>query len=88
MQRDIDQFKPRLEQVAQFRDKKAKLKKKIDVKKKTDVQEKTGTSQRSRMPGWPLPGTFEAPTRSERADPRRRNAPCRIASHSLVTSMQ
>lgn len=31
MQRDIDQFKPQLEQVAAFRKKKAKLEKKIDV---------------------------------------------------------
>jgi type IV pilus assembly protein PilN len=31
MQRDIDQFKPQLEQVAVFRKKKAKLEKKIDV---------------------------------------------------------
>jgi len=31
MQRDIDQFKPQLEQVAAFRTKKAKLEKKIDV---------------------------------------------------------
>jgi type IV pilus assembly protein PilN len=31
MQRDIDQFKPQLEQVARFRQKKAELEKKIDV---------------------------------------------------------
>jgi len=31
MQRDIDQFKPQLEQVAAFRKKKAQLEKKIDV---------------------------------------------------------
>jgi type IV pilus assembly protein PilN len=31
MQRDIDQFKPQLEQVAAFRQKKAELEKKIDV---------------------------------------------------------
>ena len=31
MQRDIDQFKPQIEQVAKFRKKKAKLEKKIDV---------------------------------------------------------
>jgi len=31
MQRDIDQFKPQLEQVAQFRKRKAQLEKKIDV---------------------------------------------------------
>ena len=36
MQRDIDQFKPQLEQVAAFRKKKAKLEKKIDVIEELD----------------------------------------------------
>jgi type IV pilus assembly protein PilN len=37
MQRDIDQFKPQLEQVAAFRTKKAELEKKIDVIEELDL---------------------------------------------------